>query len=135
MGHGGGWAGGDVSPGGETRSGLLGSCRDKAMSTQRNSPFTALPVPGAAEDAARTREHAPAGQRRGWSGCRFSEPLRLKPAPPAGLAASLHLAPQPQPRPGRDAVRTRRAPGASGYARVCRPRAAAGALLRGTPHP
>ena len=137
MGHGGVWAE-DVSPGGETRSGLLGSCRDKAMSTQRNS-LAALPVPGGA-----------AGRRGADKGARplldkdadgpaadSQSPSARKPAPPAGLAASLHSGPRSRSlAPAGRGVRTRGAPGARDT-RVCAGPGPplGGAAARGTPHP
>ena len=137
MGHGGGWAE-DVSPGGEIRSGLLGSCRDKAKSTQRNSLASPPCTWGAA------------GRRRADKGARplldkdadgpaadSQSPSGRKPAPSAGLAASLHSGPRSRSlAPAGRGVRTRGAPGAWGT-RVCAspwpPLGGAAAL--GTPHP
>lgn len=97
------------------------------MSTQRNSLAALLYLGGGWKTPRGQGSTPPAGQRRGWSGCRLSEPLRPETGPtcrPRRLTAL--RAPQPQPRPGRTRGAHPASAGRTGYARVCRPRAAAG---------
>ena len=82
----------------------------------RRASCNALPAPAGRQEEGRSQGSTPpAGQKRGWSGSRLSEPLGPEsgtPCRPRRLTAP--RAPQPQPRPGP----TRGAhPGSAGRAR------------------
>ena len=74
-----------------------------------------------------TGSSPPAGQRRGWSSSRLSEPLGPETGPPCRpRRLTAPRAPQPQPRPGRPWCAHPGSAGCTGYARGCRPQVAAG---------
>lgn len=105
-----------LSPGGESRSGRLGSRGQKQQAPSEPAPVPSLYLGGRLEDGARPWEHALCWTKMWMVRLpTLRAPRPRKPAPPAGLAASLH--PEPRSRslaPAGRGGRTRGAPGARG---------------------